>query len=419
MQTHAKLSPSKRHRWGVCPASLREEAKYPEEPRDSKPAAVDGTHTHTLLDHVIKNNIADPMTLIGEKMSDHDGEFVVDAARADRVKFAMSYIDTRLEQLGGSCKIYSDVKVDLSAIFGRDDLNGTADVLLISDTELEVIDYKDGMGIVEAQDNPQMDQYAWGCIAMLGDNLTQNTIRMTIIQPKLRDKGMSGVVWSSTSIDEFMRGKDRLAQQAAATDEPNAPFNPGDEQCKYCRHKGACTALSNQAMNVIGIDLSKMDVVKEAADKDPTSMSDQQIREILEAAPLIRQMLEGVEAEALKRLETGKTIEGLKLVRGRGSRAWAYDDEAMAEKLRKMGVPKDALWKTSLVSPAQAEKLVWKKRDGTQKQLSPRQLKTIAEEYIKKSEGKLTVVSASDERTAVINDVLAMFAPVRLPDWLR
>jgi hypothetical protein len=149
-------------------------------------------------------------------------------------------------------------------------------------------------------------------------------------------------------------------------------------------------------------------------------MSNDQIKELLEAAPLIRQMLEAAEVEALRRFEAGQNIEGLKIVRGRGSRAWAFDETEMAEKLKKMGIPKDALWKTSLITPAQAEKVTWTKRDGTQKQLTDRQLATLGKEYVKKSEGKLTVVSASDERPAVTLGAAQMFAPVveALPSWL-
>ena len=85
-------------------------------------------------------------------------------------------------------------------------------------------------------------------------------------------------------------------------------------------------------------------------------MSDEELREIIEAAPLIRQMLAGAEEEALRRFEAGMPVAGLKAVNGRGSRAWAFPEEEMADKLKRMGIPKDVLWKTTLISPAQAEK---------------------------------------------------------------
>ena len=89
MTTHSKLSPSARHRWGVCPASVREEAKYPERP--SGPAAIDGTHSHTLLEHCI-NAGENATKSIGRTFKDDDGEFKVDADRAERVQFALDYV---------------------------------------------------------------------------------------------------------------------------------------------------------------------------------------------------------------------------------------------------------------------------------------------------------------------------------------
>jgi hypothetical protein len=427
MSTHAKLSPSKRDRWSRCPGSLREESRYPEEDRAANQAAIQGTHTHTLLAHCINNNV-DALEMIGIKLSDEDGEFVVDSERAERVEVALKYIDLRMRSLKNP-KLYSEVKLDLSPVFGRKDMNGTSDVVIVSDEVLEIADYKDGRGSVDVIDNLQLEQYAWGVLAQMGvDTIKQHELRMTIIQPKMRsaNTGNDGVTYISTTIEEFLKGKDRLAAQAAATDAPDAPLIPGEKQCQWCRHKGACVALNQQNMATLGIDLSMMNVAQDAADKDPTSMTDQQLREMIEAAPLIRKMLEAAEEEALARLKAGRDVEGLKLVYGNGRRGWAYPDEEMDAKLTKLGIPKDVRWETKLISPAKAEKVVWKKRDGTLKQLTDKQLKVLHEEYITKSDGKLTVASASDSRPAVSLSIAGMFSPVTsdkpaapaLPDFL-
>jgi hypothetical protein len=153
-------------------------------------------------------------------------------------------------------------------------------------------------------------------------------------------------------------------------------------------------------------------------------MDDQQIRQIMEAAPLMRQLLDSVEEEALRRLKAGTTIPGLKVVNGRGSRVWSLPEDQMAEKLIGMGIPKSAVYETKLVTPAKAEKLTWAKRDGTMKQLSDRQLKTLEQEYIVKMAGKLTVVPESDSRPAVVLNAAPMFGAVEsqpveaLPAWL-
>ena len=78
MTTHAQLSPSKAHRWTQCPGSIREESKFPD---TSGAAAVDGTHSHTLLERALTDD-KDPTTYVGQVLTDHEGEFTVDRERA-------------------------------------------------------------------------------------------------------------------------------------------------------------------------------------------------------------------------------------------------------------------------------------------------------------------------------------------------
>jgi hypothetical protein len=219
-----------------------------------------------------------------------------------------------------------------------------------------------------------------------------------------------------------MIAKDKMIAEAAATDAPDAPLVPGESQCKYCAHKGACPALAGKAMAASGIVFQNLDtgIAQQSANKDPSQMTDKQIVEIMEAAPLLRQMIEGVEAEAQRRLESGVVIEGLKMVNGRGSRSWNVSEDEIAAKLKKMGVPKDHIYESKLVSVAKAEKLSWKKGEETVK-LSDRQLKQISE-FVSTIVGKPTVALASDARKAVTINAAAMFQAVdhseSIPSWL-
>jgi hypothetical protein len=430
MSDHAKLSPSKRSRWALCPGSIREEAKYPD--TGSGPAAADGTHSHTLLEHCIKNGLSDPMDQVGETFTDHEGTFKVDADRAARVKTAIEYI--REESVGGMFKVISEQRVDPEFLLGRKDLSGTVDCQIIGGDILELIDYKDGMGIVAAEGNMQLEQYAYGVLA--GYKLPVNgdypfkTVRMTIIQPKLALRGMPAITSHDVSVRSLLDNMGTIITQAAATDKPDAPLVPGESQCKFCRAKGSCNALASNVMKEVGIMFQPvvtqtLDVAQQSADKDPSTMDDAQIAQIMEAAPLMRQLLEGVEKEALRRLEAGQVIPGLKLVNGRGSRAWALPEDDMAEKLVKMGIPKSAVYETKLVTPAKAEKLTWEKKDGTKVALTERQLKRMEQEYVVKLAGKLTVAPESDGRPAVITNAAPLFSAVEaapaaesLPSWL-
>ncbi len=439
MSDHAKLSPSKRSRWALCPGSIREEAKYPDP--GSGPAAADGTHSHTLLEHCIKQFV-DPLSMVGQLMTDHEGSFHVDKDRAERVKVAFDYL-YQIKNLG--FEVISETKVDPKFLLGRDDLSGTVDVQIIGGDTLELIDYKDGMGVVTAEGNLQLEQYAYGVLA--GYRLPVNaeypfkTIRMTIIQPKLALRGMPAITSHDVSVRDLLSRMGIIVTQAAATDAPDAPLVPGESQCKFCRAKGSCSALASNVMKEIGVIFPPVhtvknpgihipqqtrellqqpyDVAQQSADKDPSTMDDAQIRQIMEAAPLMRQLLEGVEKEALRRLEAGQSIPGLKLVNGRGSRAWALPEEQMAEKLVKMGIPKSAVYETKLVTPAKAEKLTWEKRDGTKVTLTERQLKTMETEYVVKMAGKLSVAPESDGRPAVVLNAAPLFSAVEsLPSWL-
>lgn len=404
MSGHSRLSPSSRHRWSRCPGSVREEAKYPD---TTSEAAADGTRSHSLLTFCLNHKV-DPMTLVGTTIDDSEvtaEEFEVDEARAARVKIAWDYVQGRL--------YWSETRVNPSLLLGRDDLSGTADIIVFDCGVIEIIDYKDGVKPVDAEDNEQMEQYAWGVLAT--GCVGAETVRMTIIQPKLTAiYGTPAIRSHDVPLNDFLAKKDLIIAQAAATDAPDAPLVPGKPQCDFCKAKGNCSALVNYSFSAIEVEPASL--VQSAADKDPASMTNEQLSKVLEAAPLVKAMIAAAEAEVLKRIQDGERVPGFKLVNGRGSREWALSDDEIAKKLSKMGVPKASIYKTKLVSVAQAEELTWVKQDVKQR-LTPRQLKLMRDEYVVTKAGKLTVVPESDSRKAVNVEVGSLFNEV-LPDWL-
>lgn len=428
MTTHVTLSPSKRYQFSVCPGSVREQAKFPD--GGSGPAAIDGTHSHTLLDTCIKTGMP-PVAFVGQTLKDHEGDFVVDQARAERVDLAFDYAINRSEQYGG--QIIAESRVEPEWLIGRKDMGGTVDIQIHSASVLEIIDYKDGMN--DAWDSAllQMQQYAVGVLAGLklpiNVRYPYEKVRLTVIQPKLAMRGGEAIRSKDYTVAEILDMIPALVLEASATDAPDAPLVPGESQCKYCRAKGSCSALASNVMKEVGVmfqPVQQVEMSVQAANKDPNTMSDQQIAEIMEAAPLMRQLLDGVEAEALRRFQAGQVIPGFKAVYGRGSRAWSLTEDEMAERLIKMGIPKSSVWETKLVSPAKVEKLTWEKVKGGEKikaQLTERQLKTLEGEYIVKMAGKLTIVPESDSRPAVVLNAAPLFSAVEevpaLPDWLK
>jgi len=433
--THQTRSPSKAYRYLACPGSIREEAAYPDPP--SGPGAIDGTHSHSLLEHCIKGN-GNPLKMVGVKLQDHEGEFVVDRPRAERIELALVYVRSRVGPLG---TVVPERRVSPAHLIGRTDMDGTCDVTIVTPEELEVVDYKDGMNEVTAQDNPQLELYALGVLA--GYKLPVNgeypfqTVRMTIIQPKMALRGGQPITSHVVTVQEMMGKIGKYVVGGAATDAPDAPLVSGPH-CRYCKHK-ACSTRAGNVMKEVGMMFPTVsetavtvnpvtELSQQAADLDPNSMSPEKIAQIMLAAPLVRQMIEAVEEEALRRLKAGGKIPGLKVVHGRGSRSWSLPEDEMAQKLIGMGIPKGEVYETKLLSVAKVEKLKWEATKGgekVQRQLSERQLKTLDTEYVAKVAGKLTVVPESDSRQAVVLDASPLFAAVpqapvaeALPSWL-
>lgn len=431
---HARLSPSAAHRWMKCPGSVVMEQGYPD---DSNEYSIDGTHTHTLLSESVMFGV--PLRAdgyLGKTLEDHDGSFTVEQDRIDRANVALDYL-IQIKEEHPDALIFSERKVDAGVWIGRDDMDGTADLTVIYDRSVEVIDYKDGFSYVEVVDNPQLMIYLLGVLALYRatgtgvEALPFDNFKITIIQPKLLDQGLQPINSQSISKVQIQNFLDTLEKAVAVTDDDDAPLVPGESQCKWCKARGECSARADNALAIIQTLFSSVELATQMADKKVAVLTDDKIREIVEGTPLIRTFLDDVSDEALRRFRNGTHIHGLKVVAGRGSNIWAEDEESIGKKLTGLGAPKDSVYPPNLVSPAQARKLEWVNRKGEKKTLTARG-KKILESLIAKKDGKLTVVPESDSRAAVRFSAAELFSDVTvatvetvatevsetLPDWL-
>ncbi len=276
-------------------------------------------------------------------------------------------------------------------------LAGTADITIIGDDWIEIWDYKDGVSEVDPN-TPQLEQYGFGVLAQMADRSKINRITLGIIQPKLRTKGLPGVASVTKTIDEFMVGLSKLIADVEATLDPNAPLVAGDH-CHYCKHKPNCVAV-NAVVAQVFPDLTQ------------AITSQDKIRMLIEREKMFVDLIDSSKKEALRLAEIGQPIDGIKVVRGRGSREWAGPEEKGLAFLKKAGVPSEDCYTRKVVSPAQAEKLKWTKRDGSEHELSDKHKTQMQTELVNKNEGSLTVVPAADKRPAVQLSVASMFAAI-------
>lgn len=420
MSGHSETSPSGRHRWGKCPASVRESRGLPDV---SGPAAVDGSHTHKMLELAILAGGAIPA--VGETIKyESDGEqftFTVDQARYERVEFCVNYIAQRLAELPGAM-LYAERRVDPYYLTGIEGLDGTVDITIIHNNFFELVDLKDGMGEVEADGNPQLEMYGLGVFSEgCAAGLMYTNCRITILQPKLREFNQTGIKSWDIETNHFQTVINNVRQEIAAVKDPLAPYVPGDSQCKYCLAKGNCNAMANKVMENSGVTFQ--DLSHKAAAINPNSLTNDQIRRFMEGAGLLKILQQGIEEEALRRFKMGQKIPGLKAVMSSNGRDnWKLDNNAMIDKLRKMGVPKDDASKQVVLTPKQAKNVRWKNKQGEEKRLSERQISTLEKDYIERSTGTMIVVPEDDSRKAVMVAPENMFenkelSPV-VPSWL-
>ena len=252
---------------------------------------------------------------------------------------------------------------------------GTADVVLHNEKELIVLDLKYGVTPVAAKDNPQLLAYALGALTAIGD--TGQKITVGILQP--RTAGPMHEFWEpeDEEVEEFLDAASNAIELALQALEGVATpaLIPGDEQCRWCRAAATCPALKKKALEPFE-DLTKNKV----EESDEATLAD-----ILSRKKLLLALLDAVETQALERALSGSKIPGFKLVESVTRRTWV-DYGALLDELEACQLPMDKLAPPTLVSPAQAEKLV------------PKAQQAVLSRFITKPKGKPTLAPESDKR---------------------
>ena len=409
---HSRLSPSSAHRWSRCPGSVKAEEGYE---NTSSPNAIDGTRTHAVCEYAL---LHDHGLHVGSEFTDTENNdtFVLDQERLDRVQQYVDYVDRRIAHLeedqGEDCQMLVEKRVDAGTLIGAEGVSGTADCVLICGDTVEVIDYKDGHGIVEANDNDQMMLYALGALEMIRTpfDIPIKVVMMTIVQPKT----IPPIKVAAYPLEEVLRRGDELAEAARATQQDNPVRVAGKKQCHWCLAKGNCEEQQLQALQETqvlfeGVDFESTDSVKVIADSvrqatpiQVGELSDEDLSSLLKATPLITAALANASAEADRRANEGGLIPDFKLVSGRGSRKWSLKDEELHEYLRKeVKLKESEIYTKKLISPAQAEKL--KVSKGKLAKLS---------ELVVKQKGKPSLVPSSDKREEIVVNADQLFNSV-------
>lgn len=414
---HARLGPSN-HRWPNCPGSVREEAEYEDTAGE---AAIDGTGSHELLELCLNNSVrADSYDgqIIAHNHPDNLGGWLVDVDRCERVQMCLDYVAHRVTELK---KTYSTVSVsaetrsDPGGMFGRDDWWGTVDITIEARNVhgralfIEIIDYKDGRGWVNAKDNTQLISYAAGklrphisaapgFVEPLTPGVVVNGVRMTIVQPKTNPV----VRFHDMTAESVVERAVEMSKAAALTDDPDAPLIPdgkgGKGYCRWCKHKSNCSAGTEQSLKVVksmSNDViatdgeSLFELVSKSIDK-VSELTEDQLADLADTGAGIMAVYDKVKTEIQNRVDQGINVPGFAMQPGRATKVWNEDEEAMVKLFRARKLKQDDYYPKKLISPAQALML---------SNLTADQKKKLEEKYISVKAGSMKLTRVARDKT--------------------
>lgn len=378
-----------------CAGSLALEANCPDK---SSKFADEGTAAHELAAWALEAG-NDAAAYIGRIIDVDGNEFEVDE---DMAAYVQIYLDTVRQYADGN-ELMIEQRVEFSDVVGVPESFGTSDaVILTADgEEIQVHDLKYGRGVkVDADENEQLMLYALGALNEFGMVGDFKRVRMVIHQPRLAHVSE----WDCTVED--LQAFGQRANGAAAKcieivdTQIHGPedFAPGEKQCRFCKAKATCPALTNHVLSTVAddfVDVNEPIAPQLAAAEERIENSDNaHVAAHLAAVDLIESWCKAVRAKAESELLAGRNVPGFKIVEGRrGARKWTNEAEVEAT-MKSMRIKHEQMYDYSLISPTTAEKLA--KSEVIGKRQWPR-----LQELITQAEGKPSVAPASDKRPAL------------------
>lgn len=363
MKNHALFSPSARHRWSKCPASLNYQ-EYKE-----SVYAKEGTLAHDLLEKFLTRQKAKK----SEGYTDEMINIVKDTYTRieDNLQINMqNSTDIKVEELVGNVE---------KNIFGTVDLRFTIDIEIdgVIKTIRVIYDFKYGKGVlVEAKDNKQLLTYAVLDYEEFKKENQQTIIDeywLVIDQPRLNHFDYS--IYKTSKIEEE---KITLVEEMKTYLTMDEEVFVAGGHCKFCTHKKNCNEYFNY----------NKDSALSVLDDVPVTIDDklEVYKKVFLNKKKIIEFLTFAENQLYKQIEEGNIVQGLKVVRGRSNRVWSDETEVV----KKIVAEGKQAYEPKLKSVSKVEKELGKKR-----------FNEILGSHVQKTQGKLTLVSSEDKREAI------------------
>ena len=356
---HSDWAPSAMGRILSCPASVEATKMFAKE--DSEASNL-GTIAHGVLEDSL---------VFGIPPEHEDPEIV------EGVTLAVEWAEQRL--LKEAPQLHVELKMEMPGT----PVWGTSDLVFVHPEFIEVADYKHGYLPVEVSRNPQMLTYLDMAIAKFGE---RPNYYITVIQP--RYDHIEGPIRSRTVPESDL--EEYRGRLAWALD--NQTVFAAGKHCKYCPAWGSCREFQRFLAPHIGKALH-YELTEEHL------VSNETMAELLDLADLVPGWIKALRAEAMRRKFQDRHIPGYKIVTSSYQRDWddGAEDELPAI-YEEVGIPPEALYEKSFVSPATVEKHIKAAFKGTRNKWKEPFAKI--ETLIKRKRGAPSLVKDIDGRPA-------------------
>lgn len=386
VKQHSVLSASGAHRWMECSASATLEQLFPDTESE---AAKEGTLAHDLCELKLRHYF-ETIDFGKQKYTRAVNKLKKDPLWNNEMQ---GYTDEYLELVKNTALAFEHRPshgIEKRVYFGDYTLAdpddgvegyGTADCILIGDGILHIIDFKYGKGVpVSAENNPQLSLYALGAYESYKILYPIKTVFLSIVQPRIDNIS----TWRM-SIDELLKWGEEVKEKAKLARSEDAPFNPGESQCRFCRAKAQCRARAAENVKLAF-----------EVHKKPPLIGNDEVGEYLKQGEDVAKWLKDLQDYALAECLAGRSVSGWKAVEGRGSREWTDMDKAFEKLITDGTAPEEMLYERKPLTLAQVEKLVGKTVFADS-----------VGEYVEKKPGKPTLVKETDNREAITNIITA------------
>lgn len=360
---HARFSPSAAKRLINCPPSLVLGEQFNEE--ESQYAA-EGSAGHALAEYLIKKHLK---KRVRRPVSDYYNDDLLEA-----VDDYVSYCIGEIEDAKRECPdpfFAVEQRVDASNYVA--DCFGTADMVVMTDQVIHVIDLKLGKGVpVYAEENPQLMIYGLGLLEIAEMLYDPKIVRLTIYQPRLNNSS----TWDIDPAALKAWGEDVLRPRGAMALMGSGDFKAGS-WCRFCKARNQCRARADEFLKLAQMEF-----------RPPVLLSDAEISEVLKVADELSKWASDVYTFAQDQaIIHGKEWTGFKLVEGRSNRKYTSDAE-VAQAAEAAGY--SDIYKKSIIGVTEMERLMGKA-----------EFARIIGPLVYKPQGKVTLVPESDKREAI------------------